>query len=255
MRSFARLVVSPPSNRFETRSIRCSLAIVGLVSTRATSGSDITSRTCARRWPHSSTLPSSLASSKIAFAYLLAAAVATRNLHDRLVDQLPVPVIVERLADDLFGRGDHQVCDLAAYRTHRLIPLGFDLLTCRLDRPLRFLFGFLPHLLPKLLRRLRGGVDHTLRGLAGVGQLLLGFLQTLLGRGAGFLGLLQLFGDLPLASLGQRHDPRIYVPREDRQHDQERDQLDDHGPVDRDNAGFAREIHLFLSPVTSVRST
>src|ERR1700716_4340767 len=146
MRSFARLVASRPSNRSETRAIRCSVAIVGLVRTCATSGSDSTSRTCARRRPHSSTWPSPSASSKTALAYRLAAAVATHNLPDRLVDQLSVLVVVERLADDLFRRGHDQACDLVADRAHRLVPLRLDLLARGLDGALRLLFGFLPHL-------------------------------------------------------------------------------------------------------------
>src|SRR6267378_6219884 len=153
MRSFARLVASLPSNRSETMAMRCSVAMVGLVSARATSGSDNTALTWPRRRLHSPTWPSLSASSNTALAYRLAAAVATRHLLDGLVDQLAVLRVVERLADDLFRGGNHQVGDLAANRTHRLVPLGFDLFARSLDRALGLLFRFLPHLLPKLLRR------------------------------------------------------------------------------------------------------
>src|SRR6202521_2562985 len=54
--------------------------MVGLVSTPATWGSDSSARTLVRRLAHSSTFRSSSASWKTAFAYRLAAAVATRDL-------------------------------------------------------------------------------------------------------------------------------------------------------------------------------
>src|SRR5450756_23206 len=257
MSSFARLVASSSNTcgEAETSAIRRSVAIVGLVSTAATSGSDSSSRTLAKRRPHSGTWPSCSASSKTAFAYRLAAAVATRNLTYSPVDQLPVLVIVERLADNLLRRRHDQVRHLAPHRLDRALPLGLDLFACGLDSSLRLVFSLLLELLAQLLTRLRCGVDHALGGLARVGQLRLGFVQPSLGRGARLLCLLQLFGDRPLAGLSHLDDLGVHVAGKDGQHDQERDQLDDHGPVDLDDARDAGQKHDYLAAGTFERNT
>src|SRR6202521_4673353 len=201
MSSFARFVASGSRTcgASAMSAKRCSVAMVGLVSTDAISGSERSSRTEAMRRLHSSTWPSPSASSKTAFAYLLAAAVATRHLRYRAVDQLPVLGVVERLADDLLGGGHDKIRNFAAHRLDRTLALGLDLFLGGLDCSLRLLFCFLLELLTELLTRLGRSVDHALGGLARVFQL---------------------------------HNLRIDIAREDRQHDQERDQLDDHRPVD-----------------------
>src|ERR1700686_1837763 len=150
MTSLARLVVSR-SKRSDTSAMRCSVVIVGLVSTAATRESDITSRTCSRLRPHSSTLPSCWASSKTARAYLLAPAVPTRHLLDRPVDQLPVLGVIERFADDLLRRRHDKVRDLAARRLDGPFALRLDLLARGLDRAPRLVFGLLLQLLAQLL--------------------------------------------------------------------------------------------------------
>src|SRR5258708_5364078 len=153
MTSFARFVASGSKTcgAPEISVIRCSVAIVGLVSTAATSGSKNDSRIDPRRRPHSSTWFSCTASSKTAFAFLLAAAVATRHLLNRLVDEPPVLVVVQRLADDLFGGRHDKARDLVAHGLYRPLPLGLALLARRLDRSLRLLFGLLLQLMAQLL--------------------------------------------------------------------------------------------------------
>src|SRR5205823_6922194 len=95
-----------------TRASRCSVAIVGLLSTAATSGSANSSRILTRRCDHASTSPSCCASSKIARAYRLAAAVATGDLLDRTLDQPSVLGLIQGLADDFLGRSNHKPRDL-----------------------------------------------------------------------------------------------------------------------------------------------
>src|SRR5713226_8671689 len=243
MSSFARFVASGSKTcgAPETSAIRCSVGMVGLVNTDATCGSDINWRTAASRRPHSSTLRSCSASSKTAFAYRLAAAVATRHLRYRPVDKLLVLGVVERLADDLLGGGHDKVRNFAAHRLDRTLALGLDLFLCGIDGSLRLLFCFLLELLTELLTRLCGSVDHALGRLARVFQLRLGLFQTLLRFGSRELGLFQLPRDRLLAGLSQLHYLRIDIAGEDREHDQERDQLDDHRPVDRYDARFAGE--------------
>src|SRR5450759_426739 len=105
IRSRARLVASGSSTcgAAEMSSMRRLTGIVGFVSTAATAGSDSRSRIVANRWVHSSTLPSSVASSNTARAYRLAAAVATGHLGYRPLDELLVLCIVERLANDFLS--------------------------------------------------------------------------------------------------------------------------------------------------------
>src|SRR5256885_7753710 len=143
----------------------------------------MTSRSAATWARQSSTRPSSLASSKAARAYLLAAAVATRHLRDRLLDQLLVLLSVERLPDHLLGRGHHEVRHLVAHRLDRLVSFGVDGLAGGLGDPLRLLLRLLFHLDAQLLRGLAGGLDDALRGLARVFELGLSILQAGLGRG------------------------------------------------------------------------
>src|SRR5258708_10912121 len=142
MTSFARFVASGSKTcgAPEISAVRCAVVIVGLVSTAATSGSKNDSRIDARRRPHSATWFSCTASSNTAFAYLLAAAVATRHLLNRLVDEPPVLVVVQRLADDLFGGRHDKSRDLVAHRLYRPLPLGLDLLAPRLALALPPLF-------------------------------------------------------------------------------------------------------------------
>src|SRR6202165_5279806 len=101
-------------------------------------------------------------------ATLPAAAVATRHLRDRPVDQLPVLGVVERLADDFLGGGHDKVRNFAAHRLDRTLALGLDLFLSGLDCSLRLLFCFLLELLTELLTRLGRSVDHALGGLARV---------------------------------------------------------------------------------------
>src|SRR5437899_12266902 len=95
--------------------------MVGLVRTAATFGSSNSSRILARRRAHCSRSPSCWASSNTARAYRLAAAVATRDLLDRPLDQLPVLGIVERFADDLLGGGDHNLDEMGSYREQWMV--------------------------------------------------------------------------------------------------------------------------------------
>src|SRR5580700_773722 len=133
---------------------------------------------------HSSTLPCVSASSKTAFAYLLAAAVATRHLRYRPLDQLPVLSVVERLANHLLGGRHDKVRHFAAHRLDRPLALGLDLLLGGLDRSLRLVFRLLLELLAKLLGGLGGSVDDALGGHAGVFQLRRRLFQTLFRIGA-----------------------------------------------------------------------
>src|SRR6266545_2762225 len=167
MSSRARLVAWS-SNSFgavATNPSRCSMAIVGLLSTAATSGSAKSSRTFAVRRAHSSTLPSCCASSKTARAYLLAAPVGTRDLLDGLFDELPVPALVERLPDHLLRGHDDQGRHLVARGLQRAFALGLDLFARRLADPARLLLGLLPEVLADLLARLVGRLDELRSGL------------------------------------------------------------------------------------------
>src|SRR5579864_5849756 len=147
--------------------MRSATAMVGLVTTTATSSLDSKSRTSAMRRPHSATSPSCRASSNTALAYRLAAAVATRNLRYRPVDELALLVIVKRLADYLLGRRHDQLCYLLTYGAHGLFPLRSYLLAGCFNGPPRFLLRLLPQLLAQLLAGLVRRVDDALRSLAG----------------------------------------------------------------------------------------
>src|SRR6266581_5175248 len=179
----------------EISSMRRPAGMVGLVSTAASFGSDISPCSASSRPLHSSTRPSSDASSKAALAYRLPTAVATRNLLDRLIDQLLVPGHVKRLADDLLSGGDDEARDLVPHRSDRALAFGLDLFSSGFEGALRLLLGLLPELLPELLSRLVRGVDNALRGLARVRQLHLSFFKLRLRLGARPLSLLQLLGD------------------------------------------------------------
>src|SRR4029077_19250248 len=124
-------------------SMRRAAGRVGFRSTCATPGSPMSSVIATRWRRHSSTRPSSRASSKTALAYLLAAAVATRNLLNGLVDELLVLGQVERPADALLGSGHDQARHLAAHRLDRLHPVRLNFLARRLDQPLGLLFSLL----------------------------------------------------------------------------------------------------------------
>src|SRR5579859_4434190 len=233
----ARLVASgwsPP--REVSSSVRRSLEIVGFARTSATSGFDMSSPSAASCSCHSSTRFSSVASSKTARAYLLAAAVATRHLRDRPLDQLLVLLVVERLTDDLLRRLDHEPGDLGADRLDGLVALRLDLLGRRLADALRLLFGLGLQLGAQLLRRLAGRVDHALRGLARVLELRPCLFELLLSLGARLLRLPQLLGDRTLPGLRLPHDHRVDPAGEHGQHDHERDQLDPDRAVDVDDA-------------------
>src|SRR5437899_177936 len=115
MSNRARFVPSSSNRRGDSAMIasRCSVGIVGLLSTVASFGSANSSRISVRRRSQASMLPSCCASSNTAFAYRLAATVGTRNLLDRPLDQLPVLGLIEGLADDLLGGGDNERRHLA----------------------------------------------------------------------------------------------------------------------------------------------
>src|SRR2546430_14273882 len=189
--------------------------MVGLVRTAATFGSSNSSRILARRRAHCSRSPSCWASSNTARAYRLAAAVATRDLLDRPLDQLPVLGIVERFADDLLGGGDDELRDLGPHRADGLVSLGFDLLARALDRALGLLVRLLPQLLPELLGRLRSAIDHALRGPPRIVELGLCLRELGFGRSSRLLGLLQLTGDGLLAGFVELVDPWIDEHRAD----------------------------------------
>src|SRR5712692_4211733 len=142
--------------------------MVGLVNTAATSGSANSSRTRWSRCAHSSTLPSSRAISKTAFAYRLAAAVATRDLLDRTLDQLLMPGSVKGFADDFFGGCHNQGGDLSASGLQRAFTLRLDFSSGRLRDAFGILFGLFSHVLAHLLTGLVCRVDDLLRGLAGL---------------------------------------------------------------------------------------
>src|SRR5260370_24175265 len=209
MSSFARFVASGSKTcgAPEISTMRCSVAIVGLVSMAATSGSENDSRIEVRRRPQSSTWRSCSASSKTAFAYRLAAAVATGHLLDRLVDKLSVLGVIQRLAYDLLGCGHDQVRDFAAYGLHGALTLGLNVFPCGLDGPLRLLLGLLLQLLTQLLSRLRGGVDHALSRFAGVLQPGGGIFQALLRLDTRLLRFFQLLRDRQLT--GDRKSTRL----------------------------------------------
>src|SRR5579864_8122604 len=238
MSSLARLVPSSPSARIdETSLIRSPASRVGLESTAATSGSVSRSRASARRPCHSSIWPSCWASSNTARAYRLAAAVATRNLLDRLLDQALLLPGVERLADHLLRRGDHHAGHLGADRLDGLFALGLDLLAGGLGQALRIRLGLLPHLLPHLLRRPVGARHDLLRRTARVLQALFRVGQPLLGLLARLLGLLELGLDRLLPRLCGLDDARVRVAGEDPHHQQEGGELDPERRVDLEQAG------------------
>src|SRR5205807_1923278 len=82
-----------------------------------------------------------------------AAAVATRDLLDRLVDQVAVLGHVQRLADHLLSRGHDQARHLAAHRLKRAVALGLDLLAGRLGDAPRILLSLLLQFSSKLFTR------------------------------------------------------------------------------------------------------
>src|SRR6266566_3829113 len=215
----ARFIASGSRSRAEAiSSLRRGAEMVGLTRTAATSGSAMTSRITVSWRRHSSTCPSSEASSKIAFAYRLAAAVATRDLLYGLFDQALVLGQIQRLADLFPGR---------------------------FEKPTGLVLGLLLQLLAELLCRLACGIDDALGRLSSVVQLGFGFFEPGFGRDAFLLGLSQLVGNLALPRLCQPHDLRVNVAGEDCHHHQERDHLDDHRPVDVDYACRAcKESHL-----------
>src|SRR6266511_2256620 len=210
IRSRARLVPSSSSGLGDvaTSASRCSVAMVGLLSTAATSGSARSSRTSASRPDHCWTEPSCCARSNAALAYLLAAAVATRDLLYGAFDEVAVLALVEGLADDLLRGHDDHARHLVARRLQRPLTLRLDLLAGVLTDAPRLLFRLLLQVLPHLLARLVGG-------------------------------LLQLLRDGAPARLGHLDDLWVHVPGEDREHHQERQHLDDHSPVEVDDAGGA----------------
>src|SRR5207245_9735770 len=152
--------------------------MVGLVRTAATFGSSNSSRILARRRAHCSRSPACWASSNTAFAYRLAAAVATRDLLNSPVDELFVLAIVERFADHLFRSHDHQSGQFVTRRLKRTLAFNLDLFPSRLGDPSRLLLGLLLGVLPRLLGGSVGSIDDLLRGLARVLQFSLGFLET-----------------------------------------------------------------------------
>src|SRR5438093_2826632 len=191
--------------------------------------------------------PSCCASSKTALAYLLAAAVGTRHLLNRVLDQPPVFRIVEPLADDLFGRVHHERRHLCPHRLDRLLALRVDFLACRLGDAPRLFLCLLPQVLTGLLARPVGRIDQILSRLARVVELRLRLLQPRLGICLRPFCLPQLLRDGALPRLGQPDDLRVDPSRKDGEHHQERDQLDHHGAVDVDDASLACEIHDYLT--------
>src|SRR5467141_3772499 len=240
--SLARLVASASNTcgGLEMRASRSSAGIVGLLSTAATFGSANSSAISARRRLHSSSLPSCWASSNTAFAYRLALAVATRNFLNRPLDQLPMLGLIECLADDFLGGGDDQCRHLAPGRLERTLTLGLDVFSSRLGNASCVLFGFLPHVLPQLLTRFVRRVDDLLCRLPRFLELGLRFFQPRFGGGARLLGVVKLLRDCALSRFRDLHHLRIDVPGEHRKHDEEREQLDDHRPIDLDDARCAR---------------
>src|SRR5487761_1042581 len=160
----------------EMSSMRRPTGIVGLVRTAATAGSDSRSRTVARRWPHSSICRSSVARSKTARAYRLAAAVATSHLGYRSLDELLVLSRVEGLADDFLSRRHDEARNLIAHRLDRLAS------GCR--KTFGLLFRFLLELLAQLLSGLGRAFDYRLRGLARLCELRLGLFESRFSFGA-----------------------------------------------------------------------
>src|SRR5438874_7254683 len=179
MRSLARLVPSGSSTcgADATRASRRSAGIVGLRKTAATSGSSNSSVTLASRRDHASISPAGWASSKMAFAYRLAAAVATRHFLDRALDQLLVLGSVERLPDHFLRRRNHQAGDLVARRLDRTLALGLDITSGALDEALVLGFGLLAELLPELLAGAVRPLDDGLGSAPGFDQLLIRLFQ------------------------------------------------------------------------------
>ncbi len=123
----------------------------------------------------------------------LAGQGAEVDLGERLLDQLLVVVVVERLARDLLGREDGEVGDLLADLLQRAPRLRLDVLARGGDQllALRLALG----------RRLG---DRRLRGLAGAGDDVVGLLARLLEPlavlGEQLVGLLALCSDASMFS-------------------------------------------------------
>src|SRR6266581_3670312 len=242
----ARFIASGSRSRAEAiSSLRRGAEMVGLTRTAATSGSAMTSRITVSWRRHSSTCPSSEASSKIAFAYRLAAAVATRDLLYGLFDQALVLGQIQRLADHFLRRRHDQAGDLRFHGLDRLEAIGFDLLPGRFEKPTGLVLGLLLQLLAELLCRLACGIDDALGRLSSVVQLGFGFFEPGFGRDAFLLGLSQLVGNLALPRLCQPHDLRVNVAGEDCHHHQERDHLDE--ADDREQPGDHPALGLRLA--------
>src|SRR6266545_2944055 len=82
--------------------------------------------------------------------------------------------------------------------------------------------------------------------------------EAVFGVGARLLGVLKLLRDRSLAPLGDLDDLRVHPPGQDGEHEQERQQLDDHRPVDIDDAGGAfgrQEDHRDYLAGTLARNT
>src|SRR6266568_2077221 len=240
----ARFIASGSRSRAEAiSSLRRGAEMVGLTRTAATSGSAMTSRITVSWRRHSSTCPSSEASSKIAFAYRLAAAVATRDLLYGLFDQALVLGQIQRLADHFLRRRHDQAGDLRFHGLDRLEAIGFDLLPGRFEKPTGLVLGLLLQLLAELLCRLACGIDDALGRLSSVVQLGFGFFEPGFGRDAFLLGLSQLVGNLALPRLCQPHDLRVNVAGEDCHHHQEGDLLGGDLAYEHEPEGKIDEVH------------
>ena len=124
--------------------------------------------------------------------------------------------------------------DLVAHGLDRALPLGLDLLArgldvIRLASSSAFCLSSCRSCSPDLVAA--SITDCAV--LRASFSLRLGFLEPRFGFGARLLGLGQLLRDLRCRASASLTISRIHPSREDRQHHQERDQLDDHGAIDR----------------------
>src|SRR2546427_5740293 len=207
--------------------------------------------TLASRRDHASISPAGWASSKMAFAYRLAAPVATGNLLDGTLDQLLVLGSVKRFPDHLFGRRDHQAGNLVACRLDRTLALGVDIACGALDDALVFGVGLLPELVPELLAGAVRPFDDGLGRAPRFDQLLIRLFQACLGLRPSLFRLLELGGDVTLPRFRDVDDPgkhrlgdaeeRQRNPGEEQEHEQEADGLDYERAVQGQNPGLEIE--------------
>src|SRR5207302_10225471 len=149
-------------------------------------------------------------------------------------------------------------------RLQRAISLRLDVFLRVLDDALVLGLGLLAELLAQLLSRTVGAFDHRLRRLASIDELALGLLEACLRICPCFLRLVELFGDRALSRLGDRDEPRIdrlgdaekrqRDLGEEQDHQDERDDLDDERPVDRQRSRVEKEGGVHYLPIANTNN-